>query len=114
MKLIDQRNPAHPLEMPFCVRNLRPDQSHFRHPLDQPRSGQSAPVQHYRQHTDKPNGSDPLGIAAYMPPQKSVRPQWMCLPGHHFCINVNRKSLIGFPAHGRSKRKADAIAQEVA
>ena len=30
------------------------------------------------------------------------------------CAKANRKTIVGFPAHGRSKRKADAIAQEVA
>lgn len=30
------------------------------------------------------------------------------------CAKGNRKTIVGFPAHGRSKRKADAIAQEVA
>ena len=32
----------------------------------------------------------------------------------HFCIIANRISFIGFPAHCSSKRKADALAQEVA
>ena len=30
------------------------------------------------------------------------------------CAKANRKTIVGFPAHGRSKRKADAIVQEVA
>jgi hypothetical protein len=30
------------------------------------------------------------------------------------CQKVNRKTIVGFPAHGRSKRKADAIAQGAA
>ena len=30
------------------------------------------------------------------------------------CAKANRKTIVGFPAHGRSKRKADVIAQGAA